>query len=216
MASRILNLLGADASSVVVSLGCGIGDTELLLAPHVGRVVGVDLSSKGVRQANADAKRLGITNVEFREGSFEDNLDLPRADGVIGIFFLHHLPDSVLAEAPVRLRSMLKPGGVFYSLDPSAHRLSGKVGRLLIPWMMKRYQTEDERELDPAWTLGLFERAGFATTQRDVYDFVSSPLAGLLPGWELGYQAARGFDDLILKAPAFRKWGSNFEIIARA
>ena len=31
---RILSVTGADQTSRVLSLGCGIGDTELLLAPH--------------------------------------------------------------------------------------------------------------------------------------------------------------------------------------
>jgi SAM-dependent methyltransferase len=214
MVSRIMSLLPTDSTSLVLSLGCGIGDTELLLAPHVGRVVGMDLSPGGVRQANADAARLGIGNAEFVQAAFQDTLDLPPADGVIAIFFLHHLPDAVLAELPERLKKMLKPGGIFYSLDPSRHRLSGKVGRLLIPGLMKRYQTEDERELDPGSTADLFRKAGFQA-RSGIYDFVSSPLAGLFPGWRFGYRAARAVDNAILKIPSLRNLGSNFEIIAR-
>ena len=47
-----------------------------------------------------------------------------------------------------RLREQVAPPAVFYSLDPSRRRLSGAIGRLLIPKLMKRYQTEDERELE--------------------------------------------------------------------
>jgi SAM-dependent methyltransferase len=214
MVSRIAGLLGVNGKSVVLSLGCGVGDTELLLAPRVGRVVGIDLAPSGVRQARADAARMGIGNAEFLEGAFEDIEGLPPADGVMAIFFLHHLPDAVLAELPERIKPLLKPGGVFYSLDPSRQRLSGKVGRLLIPGLMKRYQTEDERELDPASTADLFRKAGFQA-RSDFYDFVSSPLAGLFPGWRMGYSAARAIDDTILRIPGLRKFGSNFEIIAR-
>ena len=214
MVSRITSLLGVGSTSLVLSLGCGIGDTELLLAPQVGRVVGIDLSPGGVRQANADAARLGIGNAEFVEGAFEDIRSLPPADAVIAIFFLHHPPDAVLADVPERLKQMLKPGGMFYSLDPSRHRLSGKVGRLLIPGLMKRYQTEDERELEPSATADLFQSAGFEA-RSEMYDFVSSPLAGVFPGWRLGYRAARAMDDAILHIPGLRNLGSNFEIIAR-
>jgi hypothetical protein len=35
MARRILRITGAAGNSRVLSLGCGIGDTELLLAPYV-------------------------------------------------------------------------------------------------------------------------------------------------------------------------------------
>jgi SAM-dependent methyltransferase len=211
---RMRRLLKLKPTSLVLSVGCGIGDTELLLAEHVSHIVGVDLSPTGIRQAQADAARLGIRNVEFVECAFEDIRNMPQADAVIAIFFMHHLPDAVLAGFPWRLREVLKPGGVFYSLDPSRHRLSGKVGRVVIPWLMRRYQTPDERELEPAAIADLFRKAGFQV-RNDVYDFASTPLAGVLPGWQSGYRLARKLDDAVLKIPALRSVGSNFEIIAR-
>ena len=48
-----------------------------------------------------------------------------------------------------------------------------------------------------------------------MYDFGSSPLAGLFPGWRAGYRAARRVDDCILRVGALRRLGSNFEVIAR-
>jgi SAM-dependent methyltransferase len=210
MVRRILALTGAGPKSRVLSLGCGIGDTELLLAPHVGEVTGIDLSPAAIRQARADAAALGIGNARFEEGTSVAG----RFDAIIAIFFLHHLPDEELAALPVRLKDQLSPGGVFYSLDPSRHRLSGVVGRLLIPGLMKRYQTEDERELDPEETAELFRAAGMRA-RVEVYDFGSSPLAGLFPGWRAGYAMARRVDDWVLRVPALRRRGSNFEVIAR-
>jgi hypothetical protein len=46
------------------------------------------------------------------------------------------------------------------------------------------------------------------------YDFGSTPLAGLLPGFAPGYRLARFADDLLLRLPPLRKLGSNFEITA--
>jgi len=210
MVARILHLTGAGPESRVLSLGCGIGDTELLLAPYVGEIVGVDLSPAAIRQARADAGKFGVQNVRFEQGSDVEG----RFDVVMAIFFLHHLPDNELAELPGKLRDRLTPGGVFYSLDPSRRRLSGAVGRLLIPWMMKRYQTPDERELEPESTCRLFEDRGYQA-RVEMYDFGSSPLAGLFPGWSWGYGFARLFDDWLLRFGALRKRGSNFEIVAR-
>ena len=210
MVERILRITGAGARSRVLSLGCGIGDTELLLAPRVAEVVGVDLSPAAVRQARADAGRLGVANARFEEGTTAKG----PYDVVIAIFFLHHLPDQALADLPGRVKGLLAPGGVFYSLDPSSRRLSGVFGRLLVPGLMKRYQTPDERELDPEPTAELFRRAGF-DARVAMYDFGSSPLAGLLPGWRAGYRAARAMDDWLLRVPALRRLGSNFEVIAR-
>jgi SAM-dependent methyltransferase len=211
MVRRILAATGAGPRSRVLSLGCGIGDTELLLAPHVAEVVGVDLSEAAIRQARADAAAARIPNARFEQGTAAEGC----FDVAIAIFFLHHLPDADLAALPGELRRRLAPAGVFYSLDPSRRRLSGAVGRLLIPNLMKRYQTEDERELDPEPTAALFRSAGWETTV-GMYDFGSSPLAGLLPGWGAGYRLARRLDNCLLRVPLLARRGSNFEVIARA
>jgi hypothetical protein len=133
---------------------------------------------------------------------------------VVAIFFLHHLPDGALARLPQQIAGRMPEGGVFYSLDPSRYRLSGMIGRLFIPKLMARYQTEDERELKPEETRDLFRGAGF-DARIGRYDFLSSPLAGLFPGWRGGYRAARILDDLLVRVPLLSRLGSNFEIIAR-
>jgi hypothetical protein len=48
-----------------------------------------------------------------------------------------------------------------------------------------------------------------------MYDFGSSPLAGLFPAWAVGYRLARRLDDWILRVPVLARRGSNFEVIAR-
>jgi SAM-dependent methyltransferase len=210
MVRRILRLTGAGRSSRVLSLGCGIGDTELLLAPHVGHITGIDLSPAAIRQAREDAAMLEIRNAHFEQATRVEG----RFDIAIAIFFLHHLPDAELMALPHRLRRQLTPGGVFYSLDPSRQRLSGTIGRLVIPALMKRYQTDDERELGAEETASLYCTAGWKA-EVSMYDFGSSLLAGLFPGWSAGYRMARGLDDAILRVPGMARWGSNFELIAR-
>ena len=212
MVRRILALTGAGKRSRVLSLGCGIGDTELLLAPHVGEVTGIDLSPAAIRQARADAAALGIRNARFEAGH--------RGRGAIRR--RRSRSSSCITcrtrnwpRCPHRLREQLTPGGVFYSLDPSRQRLSGAVGRLLIPRLMKRYQTEDERELEPEATAALFRAAGWETRVA-MYDFGSSPLAGLFPGWRRGLPMARKVDDGFYACRRCKRRGSNFEVIARA
>ncbi len=215
MVSRILQATGAAQKTRVLSLGCGIGDTELLLAPYVAEIVGVDLSPAAIRQARGDAARTGQTNLRYIEGTVESaGLQAGSFDLIIAIFFLHHLPDVMLAALPRKIHELLAPGGWFYSLDPSRRRLSGAVGRLLIPKLMRKYQSPDERELDAGTTRALFAQTGL-NARTDFYDFVSSPLAGLFPGWAVGYRVARVVDDAMLRIPLVRQIGSNFEVIAR-
>jgi len=215
MVARILRVTGAAPQARVLSVGCGIGDTELKLAPQVREVVGLDLAPSAIRQARDDAARAGHTNLRYIEGAIDSvPLEAGSFDLIIAIFFLHHLPDALLVTLPRRVYELLAPGGWFYSLDPSRHRLSGAVGSLLIPRLMRKYQSPDERELDARLTGHLFAQAGFET-KTDFYDFVSSPLAGLFPGWALGYRIARQADDLLVRLPLVKRLGSNFEIRAR-
>ena len=211
MVKRIVEKTGLGPNSRVLSLGCGIGDTELLLAPHVRELTGVDLSPAAIRQARQDAVHAGIRNAAFQEGSLESASG--KFDAIVAIFLLHHLPDSALAAAPALIRERLATGGVFYSLDPSRHRLSGSIGELLFPRLMQKYQSPDERQLDPDESAEYFRKAGFRC-EISMYDFASSPLAGLLPGWRAGYRLARAADELLVRTPGLKKLGSNFELLA--
>jgi SAM-dependent methyltransferase len=209
---RILKLTGAGKNSRVLSLGCGIGDTEVLLAPHVGDLTGLDLSPSAIKQAKLDSAHLN--NLHFIEGTLETAQIGPRSfDAVIAIFFLHHLPDTI-PQLAQQIAAILKPGGVFYSLDPSRYRLSGAIGELLIPKLMARYQSPNERQLAPALAADHFTKAGL-DARFEYYDFLSTPLAGLFPAWRSGYRAARALDEALVRTPILKRAGSNFEVIAK-
>ncbi len=215
MAAHILDVTGASSMARVLSLGCGIGDTELLIAPRVGELVGLDLSPSAIRQARTDAANAGLSNVSFVEGSLESAAFEPQSfDLIIAIFFLHHLPQAALEALPGLLHALLRPGGRFYSLDPSRMRLSGAIGSIILPRLMRKYQSPDERQLDPGGTAALFGRSEWEA-RSEFYDFLSSPLAGLLPSWRVGYVMARRLDEILVRMPLISRLGSNFEIIAR-
>ena len=212
---RILRATGITAQSRVLSIGCGIGDTELLLAPHVAHVTGVDLSPAAIAEASRTASARGIANVQFIAGAWQTAAlgDEP-LDAVVAIFFLHHLPDHELAEFAIQLKRLLRSGGIFYALDPSARRLSGFLGKILVPKLMEKYQTEDERQLLPGPTAAPFRAAGFDTSTQ-WFDFASTPFAGLFPTWAAGYRMTRGLDEALTRVPLLRELSSNFELIAR-
>jgi SAM-dependent methyltransferase len=212
---RILGATGAGPQSRVLSIGCGIGDTELLLAPHVAHVTGVDLSPVAIAEAWRAATARAISNVHFAAGSWQTSqfAGLP-FDIVIGIFFLHHLAEAGLRAFPVQLKTVLREAGVFYALDPSARRLSGFLGELLVPKLMRKYQTENEHPLLPQLAAAPFRAAGFETLTR-WFDFTSTPLAGLFPSWKAGYRLGRLLDEGLTRVPLLRQFSSNFELIAR-
>jgi SAM-dependent methyltransferase len=214
LVKRMLRLTGATGDSRVLSLGSGTGDTELLLAPHVGSLAGIDISPRGVDHAQRTADSLGIQNASFLLAEMDDDvLEEESFDVIIGVFFLHHLPESIDDRLPRRIHQLLKPGGVFYGLDPSSRRLSGLIGKLLIPKLMKKYQTAGEQPLQASRTWKAFARAGFEVHQ-SYYDFTSTPLAGLLPSRKGIYLVSRVIDNVLVKAPLIRLLSSNFEVVA--
>jgi len=215
LARNIVERAGIAPPKRVLSLGCGIGDTELLLAPHAGEIVGVDLSNKAVEHARERARQCGAINLQFTTGEWQSAIGPgERFDAVLGIFFLHHLTGPGLAELPAQLAGILRPGGVVYALEPSHRRLSEKVGKLLFPAKMRKFQTEDERALDGEPVAASFRQAGFAAATL-WYDFGSLPLAGMCPGWAAAYRVARRIDDVLIRTPGLKQWSNAFELVAR-
>jgi len=98
---------------VVLDLGSGGGIDCFLAARQVGpegRVIGLDMTPEMVKLARQNAKKLGVTNVDFRYGEMEE-MPLPdeSVDVVISNCVINLSPDkdAVFAEA----YRVLRPGG---------------------------------------------------------------------------------------------------------
>lgn len=110
---------GVGATSTVVDLGAGTGSFARAIAPHVARVVAVDVSEAMVaamRARGVEAVRSGFLTYEH-EGAPPDAVFTRNA--------LHHLPDFWKAIALERVARLLRPGGVLlledivYSFEPA-------------------------------------------------------------------------------------------------
>jgi tRNA (uracil-5-)-methyltransferase len=60
--------------TVVLDVCCGTGTIGLLIAPHVSRVVGIEMVANAVEDAKHNAELNGITNAQFIVGKVEDVL----------------------------------------------------------------------------------------------------------------------------------------------
>lgn len=99
------------AKDVVLDVGCGSGSITVGLASKVDRVIGVDLDDAEFVDARTHARRSGIDNVEFREGSVYA-LDFPdrRFDACLSHSMLETLDRPV--DAMREVLRVLRPGGV--------------------------------------------------------------------------------------------------------
>jgi SAM-dependent methyltransferase len=97
----------------VVDLGSGGGMDSLLAALWVGsegRVIGVDMTPEMLDRSRAIAEKMGLKNVEFREGLIEDlPVDDGWADVVISNGVINLCPDKIGVYR--QIFRVLKPGG---------------------------------------------------------------------------------------------------------
>lgn len=217
-ARGFLRCTGSGRAHRILSLGCGEGSIERRLAPHVGEIVGVDISPVAIGQARAAARAGGLANVTFLvddpgNGSLEH---LGEFHVVAAFAFLHHLADAAIERTLASSKRVLRPNGLFYSADPSRRRLVRLFAAFVRP-AYERYHSPDERELDPGALAKLAGAAGYSTPAIGYTDYFLGPLAWLAPGtprWlAAGLQLA---DSALLNLPFARRFASTFSLCARA
>jgi hypothetical protein len=133
---------------------------------------------------------------------------------VAAFAFLHHLDDGAIRATLRAARAALRPGGVFYSSDPSSRRLVG-LFRGLVRRTYEHYHSPDERELDVHVLQEHAARAGFTRVNVQYSDYFLGPLAWLAPGAPDWLAAPlEALDNLALAVPLARRYASSFSLCA--
>ena len=103
----MLDLAKVTKNDVVYDLGCGDGKIVIAAAKRGARGVGVDIDPQRITEANANAKKAGVTDrVQFILGDiFDPNIKI--ADATVVTLYL--LP-SLNGKLQPRLQSELRPG----------------------------------------------------------------------------------------------------------
>ena len=105
---EVIDLVRPKRGDLALDVATGTGNTAFALAPHVRRVVGLDITKEMLTQARRVAGERSIANVDWVIG---DAADLPFQDETFDIYVVraapHHFPDveAFLAEA----HRVLKP-----------------------------------------------------------------------------------------------------------
>jgi len=105
----------------VLDVGTGTGYLAGMMAPLVGKVIGVDCTPAMLTRAGEKMAHAGYQHVSFREGMAEHlPLATDSVDVVMCHMLMHHVvsPRTVLAE----LRRVVRPGGYVLIIDAHTHK----------------------------------------------------------------------------------------------
>jgi ubiquinone/menaquinone biosynthesis C-methylase UbiE len=168
----------------VLEFGCGTGSTALRLAPHVARMIATDISSEMITIAREKAEALGCSNVDFRPAPLIDGAVAETGlDAVLAYSVLHLVADRRALLA--RVRSMLKPGGLFISKTPCLSEMNPLI-RVALPLMQLirkapyvEFFSGEELEADlVASGFSIVEKGRHATKGKDIRVFLVARRAG--------------------------------------
>ena len=151
----------------VIDLGSGAGNDAFVarkLTGEKGKVIGVDFTDAMIARARDNAEKLGLNNVEFRQGDIEDMpVTSNKADVIVSNCVLNLVPNKhkVFSE----IYRVLKPGGHFSISDIVLE------GQLPAKWkeVAELYAGCVSGAIQKNEYLGIIEQAGFKniTLQKD-------------------------------------------------
>jgi len=154
-----ITLASLQPGQTVLDLGSGAGIDCFFAAKKVGetgRVIGVDMTPEMLERARSSAKRLNLSNVEFRQGYIEElPVDSNTVDIIISNCVINLSPDKskVFAET----FRVLKPGGKLAVSDiVTDGPLPDSVRKSLSAWAGCVAGAVDAKEY-----IGMMEAVGF-------------------------------------------------------
>lgn len=154
-----------DGDDRVLEFACGTGITTVAIAPHVAFVRAIDISDEMVAKAGEKIRALGLSNVELSQTDlFDPCLEEESFDAVTAFNVLLYVENR--AQVLERIRSLLRPGGMFLSATDCLGEGITRVGIRKF-WKshtgsMPYVAFDSRKKLEEA-----IARAGFAVLERE-------------------------------------------------
>jgi len=175
-----ITLAGLNEGETVLDLGSGGGLDCFLAAKRVGRrgrVIGVDMTLEMLAKARAQAVRLGMNHVEFREGYLED---LPVVDQSVDVV-ISNCVINLSPDKPVVFKEILrvlKPGGRMAISDiVSKGEVSNELKQDGVAWASCASGALSVEEFQRS-----LQEVGFVNVQVILQDEISIPLPRIPEG----------------------------------
>jgi SAM-dependent methyltransferase len=138
----------------VIEFGCGNGINLFEIAARIPvTAIGYDLNPEAIRDARRTAEILGISNIDFRNEDATVAAPECRADLVLLIDFLEHIPEPNAFLR--RCDELLVPGGQLLISVPTPRfrRVFGDALHRAVGHLVDGYRLEDLQSLLPGYTL---------------------------------------------------------------
>ncbi|MHA1232505.1 MAG: class I SAM-dependent methyltransferase [Candidatus Helarchaeota archaeon] len=128
-------------NKIVLEYGCGSGSYAFYLAKNGAHVIGIDISSEGIKEAQEKAKELDLSNIQFYVMDAEQlGFNYNSFDIICGTGILHHLN---LSKSLNEINKILKKNGSVIFLEPMGQNPFLSLLRKIIPHV----RTKDEHPL---------------------------------------------------------------------
>lgn len=141
----------------MLDLGCGTGETDSLLVPHVGELHGLDISAASIEVAGQRPENASVRYATYPGGQLPYENDT--FDAVFAITVLHHVPHGDWTSFFQEMTRVIKPGGfvILYEHNPF---------NPLTRWIVSRCEFDRDAVLLSARTAqGLYRAAGLCIEQ---------------------------------------------------
>lgn len=101
----------------ILDIGCGAGTMSFYLANKGHNILGIDISSKAIKECAASNRELHFKNIKFAQVDFPKELPNEKFDVVIFTEVIEHLENG--QNALVSIYKLLKPNGIMILSTPS-------------------------------------------------------------------------------------------------